>query len=205
VFARWVLVPARTEFYGEMYREDFPGRFHSSLSLVEKPDDLAAFTLGFQHVWFGDGSRIRAIHGEIVNSQVSHQERETRGFTIPLPPYIHTFETQGHTVDGLIIGSPEAYGGAAWRLGVDDYTPVGRTSISLERSMRFDWLPTLPTPDSTLVHPDVIYSIRVDALRFYGNDELGLTVIPAIDLNRNLVAGSNVFNIAIGITYRRWF
>jgi hypothetical protein len=203
VFARWVLPAARTEFYGEMYREDFPGRFRSALSLVEKPDDLAAFTLGFQRVWFAGDQRLRVVHGEIVNSQVSHQERDTRGFTIPIPPYTHTFETQGHTVDGLILGSPEAYGGAAWRLGFDDYRPDGRTSISLERSMRFDWLPTL-TMDSSLVHPDVIYALRVDALRFFGNDQLGLSLIPAIDLNRNLVSGNTVFNVAIAITFRRW-
>jgi hypothetical protein len=202
VFARWALPAARAEFYGEMYREDFPGHFHESLSLVEKPDDLAAFTLGFQRVLVAEPQLYRVLRGEIVNSQVSHQERETRGFTTPLPPYIHAIETQGHTVDGLILGSPEAYGGAAWRLGVDDYTPGGRRSISLERAMRFDWLPT--RTDSSLVHPDVIYALRAEVVRFYGSADWGITVIPSIDLNRNLVQGSDLFNVAVALTLRGW-
>jgi len=207
IFARWALPAAKAEFYGEMYREDFPGQFHQSLSLVEKPDDLSAFTLGFQRILIASDRLYRVIRGEIVNSQVSHQERETRGFNIPLPPYIHAIETQGHTVDGLILGSPEAYGGAAWRLGIDDYSPVGRRSISLERSMRFDWLPTGATTDTTksLVHPDVIYALRLELLRFHGNADWRATVIPMIDLNRNLVAGSNVFNLAAGFTFHGWF
>jgi hypothetical protein len=204
IFARWALPAAKAEFYGEMYREDFPGMFHQSLSLVEKPDDLAAFTLGFQRILIASDRFYRVIHGEIVNSQVSHQEREARGFTQPIPPYIHSVELQGHTVDGLILGSPEAYGGAAWRLGLDEYSPSGRRSISLERSMRFDWLPT-DTTTNTLVHPDVIYALRLELLRFHGNADWRATVIPAIDLNRNLVAGSNVFNLAVGFTFHGWF
>lgn len=203
VFARWALPAAKAEFYGEMYREDYPGHFHSALSLVEKPDDLAAFTLGFQRVFVASDRLFRVVRGEIVNSQVSHQERGARGFAEPIPPYIHTIETQGHTVDGLILGSPEAYGGAAWRIGLDEYSPAGRRSISLERSLRFDWLPT-QTTDTSLVHPDVIYAIRADVLRFSGAADWGITVIPAIDLNRNLVAGRDVFNVTIALTFRGW-
>jgi hypothetical protein len=202
VFVRWALPAAKAEFYGEMYREDYPGHFHSALSLVEKPDDLSAFTLGFQRVFLTSAQCFRVLRGEIVNSQVSHQERETRRFTTPIPPYIHSVETQGHTVDGLILGSPEAYGGAAWRLGLDEYTPEGRRSISLERSLRFDWLPT--EVDSSLVHPDVIFAVRAEMLRFHGNSDWSVTLIPAIDLNRNLMAGRDVFNLTAAITLRGW-
>ncbi len=203
VFARWALPAAKAEFYGEFYREDYPGHFHGALSLVEKPDDLAAFTIGFQRAFVVQPGLFRVIRGELVNSQVSHQERDTRGFTLPLPPYIHATEAQGHTVDGLILGSPEAYGGAAWRLGLDEYSPNGRRSISLERSLRFDWLPT-DTANGSLVHPDVIYAIRAEVLRFSGNTDWQVTVIPAIDLNRNLVAGRDVFNLTAAITLRGW-
>jgi hypothetical protein len=202
VFARWALPAAKAEFYGEFYKEDYPGHFHQSLSLVEKPDDLSAFTVGFQRVLIAQPQLFRVVRGEIVNSQVSHQEREARGFTRPIPPYIHSEELQGHTVDGMIIGSPEAYGGAAWRLGVDEYSPNGRRTISLERSLRFDWLPT--NPDSSLVHPDVIYALRTEFLRFHGTADWQVTVIPAIDLNRNLVIGRDVFNVTAGVTFRGW-
>ncbi len=203
VFARWALPAAKAEVYGEFYREDFPGAFHRTLSLVEKPDDLAAFTIGFQRVFEANGQRIRVLRAELVNGETSHQERGARGFTQPLPPYIHTVVTQGHTLDGLILGSPEAYGGAGWRFGLDEFTPRGRRSITLERSLRFDWLPTVPVTGA-LVHPDVIYDIRAEVLRFGRGRDYGLTLIPAMDLNRNLVAQHDVYNILAEVTVRGW-
>ena len=204
VFARWALPSAKAEFYGEMYREDFAGGFHiAASSLVEKPDDYSAFTLGFQHVLRASGAHIRVIRGELVNAETSHQERGQRGFTVPLPIYIHSAETQGHTVDGLILGSPEAYGGAGWRLGLDDFTPSGSRSITLERSLRFDWLPTLPL-NGPMVQPDVIYDVRLALLRFDGNREYGFSLVPAVDLNRNLVSGHDVFNLLAEISVRGW-
>ena len=204
VFARWALPNAKAEFYGEMYREDFAGGFHvAASSLVEKPDDYSAFTLGFQHVSTTSGTHIRVIRGELVNGETSHQERGQRGFTVPLPIYIHSAETQGHTLDGLILGSPEAYGGAGWRLGLDDFTPGGSRSITLERSLRFDWLPTLPA-NGPMVHPDVIYDARLALKRFDGSREYGFSLIPAVDLNRNLVSGHDVFNLLAEISVRGW-
>lgn len=203
VFARWALPAAKAEFYGEMYREDYPGGFHVAAStLIEKPDDLAAFTLGFQRAFVSSDQTIRVLRGELVNGETSHQERGQRGFAVPLPPYVHSAELQGHTSNGLILGSPEAYGGAGWRLGVDEYTPSGRRSIGLEWSLRFDWLPTL-TPGAP-VHPDVTYAVRAELIRFRGVREYGVTLIPAIDLNRNLVVHNDVFNLTAAITVRGW-
>lgn len=204
IFARWALPAAKAEFYAEMYREDFFGKFHAAPgSLVEKPDDYAAFALGFQRVVTSNGGTIRVLRGEIVNGETSHQERAERGFTVPLPPYIHSGVIQGHTVNGLILGSPEAYGGAGWRVGIDEFSSAGRRSIALERSLRFDWLPTLPL-NGSLVHPDVIYAVRAEVLRFVGDGDFGVTLIPAIDLNRNLVAHHNLFNLTAAVTRRGW-
>ena len=206
VFARWALPNARAEFYGEFYREDFPGRFHQALSLVEKPDDLASFTIGFQHVLALEGNRITVVRAELVNGETSHQERDERGFAIPVPPYVHGEVTQGHTENGLLLGSPEAYGGAGWRLGLDRFTPSGRRSLTLERTLRFDWLPGVG-PDSAqapLVHPDVIYDVRAELLRFDGRRQYAFTLIPAIDLNRNLQAGHDAFNLLAEISVRAW-
>ena len=204
VFARWVLPAARTEVYGEMYREDFSGGFHRAAStLVEKPDDYSAFTLGIQHVLGVDDRTARVVRAEIVNGETSHQERGQRGLARPSPIYIHDEELQGHTLNGLILGSAEAYGGAAWRIGYDSFTPEGRRSVTLERSLRFDWLPTA-TASSGIVHPDVIYDVRADVLRFRGSRDYGITLIPAVDLNRDLVAGHDVFNLTAAVTVRGW-
>ncbi|HVX40763.1 MAG TPA: hypothetical protein VHB25_14430 [Gemmatimonadaceae bacterium] len=203
-FARWALPSAKAEFYGELYREDFFGKFHRAPgSLIEKPDDYASFALGFQRVFVSNEHHIRLVRGELVNGEISHQERDARGFTIPLPPYIHSVVTQGHTVNGLILGSPDAYGGSGWRLGVDDYTSSGRRSFTFERSLRFDWLPGTATGTS-LVHPDVIYDVRAEMLRFAGRRDIGITLIPAVDLNRNLVAKHDVLNLTAAVTVRGW-
>jgi hypothetical protein len=202
IFARWAFPSAGVEVYGEMYREDYPGRFHYAPSLIEKPDDLAAFTIGLQRVFSIGGKGARVVRAELVNAETSHQERGTRGFVGPIPPYIHIGVIQGHTLSGLFLGSPEAYGGAAWRLGLDQYSPEGRRSVTLERSLRFDWLPT--RADTTQVHPDVVYAARLEMLRFHGRSDYSVTLIPAVDLNRNLVAGRDVFNLTAVVTMRGW-
>lgn len=204
IFARWALPGAKSEFYGEFYKEDYANAFHNGAgSLVEYPDDLASFAFGFQHVFHGDSTRMRVLRGEIVNGESSHGQRLERGFVIPEPPYIHTDDVlQGHTLGGMILGSPEAYGGAGWRVGVDDFTPAGRRSIGLERSLRFDWLPGLAS--SVGVAPDVIYAVRFEMVRFAGKRDVVVTVIPAFDLNRNLVNGHTVFNLAVALSARGW-
>jgi hypothetical protein len=202
VFMRWAFPEARVELYGEMYREDLPGRFHAAPSPIEKPDDLASFVIGLQRVIAINNQSIWVARAELVNGETSHQERNERGFVYPIPPYTHTLVTQGHTLDGLMLGSPEAYGGAAWRMGFDHFSPRGRESLALERSLRFDWLPTLTSTKS--VRPDVLYGIRGELLRFHGRREYGVTLMPSIDLNRNLVAGSDAFNLTAAVTVRGW-
>lgn len=198
VFARWALPAARSEFYGEFYKEDYPGHFHESISLVESPDDLAAFTVGFQHVLSASPARVHVLRAEVVNGETSPQQRTERGFVDPIPPYTHADVTQGHTVNGLILGSPDAYGGSGWRIGVDDYTASGRRSTTFERSLRLDWLPTLGNSP----HPDVIYAVRQEWVRFGKKADYGFTIVPAFDFNRNL--GHDTANLAAAITVTGW-
>ena len=200
VFARWALPAAKVEFYTELYREDFPGHFHEAPSLIEKPDDLMSYTFGFQHVLMVRDRRVQVVRAEVVNGETSHQEREGRGFLTPDPSYIHTIVTQGHTLNGLILGSPEAYGGAGWRIGFDDYIPDGRHSISLERTLRLDWLPTEVL--GARIRPDEVYALRAELIRFYKGADYGITLIPALNLNRNLVALHDVWNIAVAVSAR---
>jgi hypothetical protein len=199
LFARWNFPRARLELYGEAYREDFPGRLHEAPSLVEKPDDLMTFTLGFQRVLAASSTGMRVLRGEIVNGELAHHERNERGFVMPLPPYYHTAVTQGHTADGRFLGSAEAYGGAAWRLGMDRYTAAGRRSITVERALRMDWLRD-GRDGNAPARPDVYYAVRLEQLRFARGAEYGVTVIPGVNLNRNLRPGNDVFNLAVALS-----
>ncbi|HVZ50018.1 MAG TPA: capsule assembly Wzi family protein, partial [Gemmatimonadaceae bacterium] len=206
VWFRWAVPRTATEFYGEYYREDY------SLDLrwfLQYPDDLATYVLGLQHVCdLGDG-RLRALRFEIVNGELSSSNKRQRasdpytGRTMlddPYPPYLHYKVLYGHTNHGLLLGSPEAYGGAAVRAGWDDYDSRGRTSFTFERQLRFDWLPG--TPSGVTPHPDVIVSLRAERFRFVGDREFGVTVMPMLDLNRDLHAGQDRFNLAAAFSMR---
>lgn len=200
LFFRWLLPDAGVEVYGEWYREDYAGDLRK---LLLKPDDLSSFMVGFQRVLVASASQRRLFRFEIVNGELSHQERGQRGFAAPIPPYLHSQVVQGHTQRGRLLGSPEAYGGAGWRASLDDYTDGGRTTVALERALRFDWLPGQP-PGATDVHPDVLYAVRFEQLRFAGRHDYTLTLVPAIDLNRNLVPGADRLNLHASVTVRGW-
>ena len=199
-FFRWALPDAGIEVYGEWYREDYPGDFRK---LILKPDDLSSFMVGLQRVLHASPLRRRVFRLEIVNGELSHQERGQRGFAQPLPPYVHAEVLQGHTHRGLLLGSPEAYGGAGLRVSHDDYTERGRLTVALERALRFDWLPGQPAP-STGVHPDVLYAVRIELLRFAGRRDYTLTLVPAIEFNRDLVAGRDRPNLYARLRVSGW-
>ncbi|CAN5747866.1 hypothetical protein BH11GEM1_BH11GEM1_33030 [soil metagenome] len=199
-FFRWALPTGGVELYGEWYREDYPG---DRRKLALKPDDLSTFELGLQRVLVATPLHRRLVRFEIVNGELSHQERGSRGGGYPEPPYIHSEVLQGHTEHGLLLGSPEAYGGAGWRLAVDDYTPSGRVTLGLERFLRFDAVVGQPS-DAPDIHPDVLYGVRAELLRFAGARDYSITVVPALDLNRNLERGNDVFNLHVALTVHGW-
>ena len=199
-FFRWALPPGGVELYGEWYFEDYPG---GRRKFLLKPDDLSTFELGLQRVLVATPLHRQLVRFEIVNGELSHQERGDRGGRYPLPPYYHGQVLQGHTEHGLLLGSPEAYGGAGWRLAVDDYKPSGRMTIGLERFLRFDAVGG-QTASAAEVHPDVLYGVRAELLRFAGTRDYTITVVPALDLNRNLEPGSDVFNLHVALTVHGW-
>ena len=205
-FFRWAFAPIGVELYGEYMKDDY------TLSLrrfLQYPDDLRSYVLGLQHVSKIGDARARAFHVELVNAELSASNRgergdlATRALLTPLPPYLHLEVKQGHTNNGLFLGSPDAYGGAAWRAGVDEFSERGRTSFTLERNLRLDWLPgTVLVPDAT--HPDVMYSVGAERMRFAGARDYTFALTAMFDMNRNLQAGHNVLNVRAQATVRGW-
>ncbi|MEO7996903.1 MAG: hypothetical protein ABI852_05635, partial [Gemmatimonadaceae bacterium] len=107
------------------------------------------------------------------------------------------------TNNGLFLGSAVAYGGAGWRLGFDRFNEHGRNSITLERSLRLDWLPSMADA-SPNTHPDVMWSAGGEAVRFYGAREFGLSATATYELNRNLVQNKDAFNLRTVFSVRGW-
>jgi hypothetical protein len=197
-FLRWTIPGSGLEFYGEYARDDYPGNFRW---LLYKPDDYGAYLFGMQRAWRPEPARMRVVRIEIVNGETTHQERGQRGGTAPYPLYVHFGETQGHTVNGRFLGSPDVYGGAGASIAVDEYTPEGRWTFGMERHLRLDWLPltagALPgsSPAAAGARPDVLIGARVERTWFRGGRDYTLSIFPALDLNRNTGAGSDEFNL----------
>ena len=100
------------------------------------------------------------------------------------------------------MGSPTAYGGAGWTVGVDLYHPDGRWTIDLSRSLRQDWLAGgQAAPDPAVA--DVVYSLSLEAVRFRRGMEITAEFTPSINLNRNLVPGNDVMNLRLALAFRR--
>jgi hypothetical protein len=204
VFFRWAFAPAGVELYGEYAKDDYALDVRRFL---QYPDDLRAYLLGLQHVTRTDALTMRAFHVELLNGELSSSNRGERGSPVdrslyqPLPLYLHSVVRQGHTNRGLFLGSAEAYGGAAFRTGIDQFTSKGRTSFTLERQLQLDWLPgTIVVPGAT--HPDVLWSVGAERMRFAGKRDYTVSLTAMFDMNRNLVAGHNVVNLRAAATIR---
>lgn len=197
-FFRWALPSGGFEVYGEWYREDYPGDLRR---FIEKPDDLSDFTLGLQRVMRRSATSMRVFHAEFTNGELSPQERGQRGFIAPESPYIHSEVVQGHTQRGLVLGSETTFGGAGWRIGLDDYTDRGRRTIAIERALHGDYLYGQPPID---IHPDVLYGVRFELMRFAGARDYGITLVPAYNINRNVQRGNDQFNLHASVTVRGW-
>ena len=203
LFARWAFPRAGLEVYGEYFRDDYSldGR-----RAVQYVDDLRTYMLGAQRVLASSPTRLRVLRVELVNGELPMSNRGERGGNFvgagsPLPPYPHSGVNQGHTHAGQLLGAPEAYGGAAWRTGVDQFSPAGRVSFTLERALRLDWLPGV-TLARNAVPRDVVYGAGAEVVRFVGGMEVGGAVTAMMELNRNLERGNDAPNLRLAAWFR---
>jgi hypothetical protein len=205
VFFRWAFPRSAFEVYGEYFRDDYSLELRR---LLQYYDDLRTLMVGVQRVIQQSGTRVRSLRFELVNGELPSSNRGERSVNfpaglrgMPLPPYLHGGVPQGHTQRGLLLGSPEAYGGAAWRAGYDQYDTRGRTSLVVERQLRVDWLPTV-VPTDTTRRPAVQFAVGGEAMRFVGRREVTLSLTGMIELNRNLRPGVDVPNVRAALTLR---
>jgi hypothetical protein len=203
-FFRWQPPRARFAAYGELLRDDYSLDVRRGL---QYPDDLRSYLLGIERVLIASSTQLRTLHAEFVNAELPSSNLGERGgsedvrrFGTPFPPYLHGGVLQGHTARGQLLGSPTAYGGAGWRLGYSNFTPVGRRSFRVERQMRLDWLRGVRA--DSLVAREVRYGVVAEQLRFQGMREWLLTVAPSIDLNHGLERGRHRANLRLALSVR---
>lgn len=188
------------EAYGEITRDDFTS---SIRTLVAKPDDVAILLLGLSRARRRPDGTIDVFRLELTNGELSHNERGQRGFTRPFWAYGHERTVQGLTSRGQILGSPVAAGGAGGTIAWESYSSAGRTSISIERQLRLDWLPALGATGGS-PNAETLYGVRYERLRFAGTRDWSLVVAPSRILNRNLIRGNDLWNLELGGRWRGW-
>jgi len=188
------------EAYAEITRDDFTS---SVRSLLLKPDDIAILLVGASRSSMRSDGTLDVVRLELTNGEVSHNERANRGFRRPFWAYGHERTVQGLTSRGQIIGSPVAAGGAGGTIAWDSYSSAGRTSVSLERQLRLDWLPAFGNTGGT-TDAETMYGLRYERVHFVGSREWAFTVAPSRILNRNLVVGNDLWNIELGARWRGW-
>ncbi|SVE47957.1 uncharacterized protein METZ01_LOCUS500811, partial [marine metagenome] len=199
LFFRWAFHGAGVEVYGELVKEDFNrGLRH----IIEEPDDFMGRVFGFQKVWSQSEGRLAVLRGEVVNALVHHSERFDRLREIggaPLPLYFHS--GIGNTQLGQILGSPTAYGGAGWTIGLDMYHALGRWSIDLSRSLQTEFSAVYYGTSGPEI-ADVIYALKLEGVRLIDGTEWGVALTPSINLNRNLLRQNDIFNLSLSLSMR---
>jgi len=208
LFFRWVFPGAGVEVYGELIKEDFQRDLRHT---IEEPDDLMGRVFGFQKVWARSGEALAVLRGEMVNAQIHHSERfgrlrlwDAAGITGgggPLPLYMHHSGVVYHTHMGQILGSPTAYGGAGWTLGMDFYDESGRWTVDLFRALQSEFS-QIHSGTSGPEISDVIYGLKLEGMQFRDGVEWTLALTPSLNLNRNLVEDNDVFNLAVRFSVR---
>jgi hypothetical protein len=200
LFFRWVFPEVGVELYGELIKEDF---FRDLRHVLEEPDDFMGRAFGFQKVWSHSGKRLTAFRAEIVNALAHHSERfdRFRIRNVPLPLYHHGGVTTGHTQLGQILGSPTAFGGSGWTIGMDHYYNRGRWTADLSRALQTEFS-DLHTGTVGPKLADVIYALKLEGIRFQDGVEWKLSITPSLNVNRNLVEGNDVFNLALGLSMK---
>ena len=170
--------------------------------IIEEPDDIMGRVFGFQKVWSQSKGRLAVLRGEVVNALVHHSERFDRlrdSGGAPLPLYLHLQSGVGHTQLGQILGSPTAYGGAGWTIGLDMYHALGRWSIDLSRSLQTEFS-VIHSGTSGPKISDVIYALKLEVVRFGDGIEWTTAVTPSLKLNRNLLKENDVFNLTLRLS-----
>ncbi|HEV7590434.1 MAG TPA: hypothetical protein VGO40_20150, partial [Longimicrobium sp.] len=193
-FMRWVLPKAGFEAWAEFAREDHSWDLKDFLL---QPDHDAAYALGARKVW-RRGPSLVSLRGELLDAQPSALAAVRRQTVF----YRHTYEQQGHTVGGQILGSPAAYGGAGSVVSLEKYTPGGRWTLDWTRT-RVRGLRLTPASAQGSAGVDVVHSLGAEAVLFRGSTDALLGLRGSYELNRN--GGNDAFNLDASLGVRIGF
>ena len=198
LIARWTFPEAGFQAYVEWARNDHnwdPRDF-----LVE-PDHSRAYTLGFQQLLTGAGSRWR-LRGEVTTLGIPSTFRVRATPTY----YIHHLARQGYTNRGQPIGAGIGPGSQSELLALDRYDRDGRLGAFLQR-VRFDddayYGIFSPLQDYRSHQTEISGGLR--GARFVGPLDISASLVLSRELNRYYQVRNDVTNLMLdlGIRFRR--
>lgn len=179
-FARWSFPSVGFELYAEYGRDD-----HSwdRRDFVQEPDHSRSYGLGFRKTLKLRPEQMTGLTVELINFQLPHLARTGRGEG---SMYIHTVMRQGHTNRGQLLGAAVGVGAAAGStIRWDSYTTRGRSSYSLNRTVRQDrgrfFTDGTEEPSSS----DVQYALELFRMTRLRNTELGTGLALIHEFNRD--------------------
>jgi hypothetical protein len=195
VFGRWVLPRSGFEVYAEYGRDDHNG---DTRDLVQEPDHVATYGLGFQKAWARSAATVVALRGELVNFELSSliRHRQHRGV------YAHSFTRQGHTHRGQLLGAGFAVGsGAGASLRLERYTRGGSESVGWSRLVRQEREnPTATTTRCSSSCVDVQHVLSAERVRARGRMELRYGLALTYEQNRDFAR--DAVNVTPEVTVR---
>lgn len=200
VFFRWVLESARFEIFGEYARVDHS--WDARVAVLE-PDDIAGYNLGFRKVWISNSANMTALRVESIVSGSTHRERG--GARLYLADRAFVFYSGargigGLTHRGLVLSTSAGPYGNAQSLGLDRYSPVGRLTMEVDRTVVRD--ETLGVVLDEPAGPDVLYAFTGELSRFVGAWDLEISSSWILNLNRYLTRDASSVRLRLMVSRR---
>ena len=200
IFFRWVQPSAHFEIFGEYARVDHS--WDARVAVLE-PDDIAGYTLGFRKVWVLDSQHMTALRGESITSGSTHRERGGARLTLAERAFVFYSGAGGLgglTHRGLILSSTAGAYGNAQSLGLDRYSPVGRWTLEVDRTVvRDETLGVAPDEPSG---PDVLYAFTGEFSRFVGAWDVEVSSSWLLNLNRYLARDASSVRFRLIVSRR---
>lgn len=200
LFFRWLPGSSSFEIFGEYMRVDHS--WDARIAVLE-PDDQSAYMLGLRKVLGRQPQRLTTLRAETIVSGSTHRERggaRVEAAYRSRPVYWDARRIGGLTHRGLLLTTTAGAYANAQSLGLDRYSPEGRLTLEVDRSVVRD--ETLGVVPDEPAGPDVLYAFTGELSRFVGAWDLEVSSSWILNLNRYLTRDASSVRFRLMVSRR---